>query len=162
MKTQNSEVFLFKIYGKVAAQFPVPEEILQGNNPIKQYIETTLVDTFPDKANLKKKRGIKDLKPGMKQVSLKARVLEVPEPRRVLTKIGSDAMVTNILIGDETGSIRLPLWNEQVNTVSKGDSVRIENAYVAKFRSEQQLRIGKRGGLRVIEDKDSLSRNNVN
>jgi ssDNA-binding replication factor A large subunit len=82
---------------------------------------------------------------------LKARILEIPRPRSVITRFGGFAMVTNASIADETGSIQLPLWNKQIDTVSVGDTIRVENARVVTFRGERQLRVGRGGQLSVIE-----------
>jgi len=60
--------------------------------------------------------------------------------------------VSNALIADETGAIKLCLWNEKINLVSVDSVVQIENASVTKFHGENQLRLGKRGRLSVIEN----------
>jgi len=106
--------------------------------------------TIPERIKVEHPR-IGDLKSGMKRINLKARVLEVPKPRSVFTRFGRFAMVTNASIADETGSIQLPLWNRQIDTVSEGDTIRVENAHVVTFRGERQLRIGRGGQLSVIE-----------
>jgi replication factor A1 len=56
------------------------------------------------------------------------------------------------LIADETGTIKLCLWNEQINSISIGDTIQIENARTSTFRGERQVRIGKKGTLSNIED----------
>jgi ssDNA-binding replication factor A large subunit len=56
------------------------------------------------------------------------------------------------VIADETGTIKLCLWNEKINEVSVDSVVQIENASVTKFRGENQLRLGKNGRLSVIEN----------
>jgi len=48
---------------------------------------------------------------------IKARVLEVSQPRVVATRFGFYANVTNVLVTDETGTIQLPLWNKQIAVV---------------------------------------------
>ena len=49
----------------------------------------------------------------MKQVSVKARVFEIPKPKMVYTKWGTAAYISNALIADETGTIRISLWNNR-------------------------------------------------
>jgi len=95
---------------------------------------------------------IKDLRTGMRHVNLKAKVLEIPRPKLVFTRFGNYASVANALIADETGTIKLCLWNEQINFISVGDTIQIENAQACKFRGERQLRIGKKGTLSNVED----------
>ena len=95
---------------------------------------------------------IKDLRNGMKKVNLKATVLEIARPMLVFTRFGNYASVANALITDETGTIKLCLWNEQIDYVSVGDTVQIENAHVSTFRGERQLRIGRKGMLSEAKD----------
>jgi replication factor A1 len=106
---------------------------------------------------IKKNKGshslpIRDLRTGMRQVSLKAKVLEIPRPKLVFTRFGNYASVAHALIADETGTIKLCLWNEQINSISIGDTIQIENARTSAFRGERQLSIGKRGTLSNIGD----------
>jgi replication factor A1 len=57
--------------------------------------------------------------------------------------------VATVLIADETGRIKLTLWNEQINQVKVDDTVKVENGYVTSFRGEIQLNVGKYGKLTV-------------
>ena len=87
----------------------------------------------------------------MKKVSLKAKVLEIPKSQLVYTRYGTTAYISNALINDETGSMRMSLWNQQIKTVSKGDLINIENGKVMWFKGERQLAIGRSGTLSVIK-----------
>jgi len=87
----------------------------------------------------------------MKKISLRATVSAIPKPTLVFTRFGNYASVANASVTDETGTIKLCLWNEQINTVSVGDTVQIENAHMSLFRGQPQLRIGKNGKLSVLE-----------
>ncbi|MGB9756594.1 MAG: single-stranded DNA-binding protein, partial [Candidatus Bathyarchaeales archaeon] len=78
-------------------------------------------------------------------------VLEIAKPTLVFTRFGNYASVTNALIADETGTIKLCLWNEQIGSIAIGDTVQIENGSTSAFRGEKQLRIGRKGVLRNIE-----------
>ncbi len=149
-RTKDSAIFLFTNGRKVVAQFPISTTILQGKNQLESYMKTISAKVSSVKkecANLK----VKDLKAGMKKVSLKAKVLEIPKSKVVYTRFGTWASVSNALIGDETGSIRMSLWNQQINTVSKGDVIDIKNSKVARFNGELQLKLGRSGNLYVIE-----------
>jgi replication factor A1 len=139
---------------RVVAQFPVSEEfLLERSNPIKDFMKTDMIRRHL----VKRSKGsrslpIGDLRTGMSHVNLKARVLEIPRPKLVVTRFGNYASVANALIADETGTIKLCLWNEQINSISIGDTIQIENARTSTFRGERQLRIGKKGTLSNIED----------
>ena len=87
---------------------------------------------------------------GMKKISVQAQVVETPTPSIVQTRYGNSARVSNVLISDESGKIKLCLWNEQIDMVNAGDTVQIKNASVWTFKGEKQLRVGKKGTIDVL------------
>jgi len=93
---------------------------------------------------------IKDLRNGMKHVSVEAKVMEKSDTREVLSRFSDTThRVATAVIGDETGTIKLTLWNEQINQVNVEDTVKVENGYVTSFRGEIQLNVGRYGKLTV-------------
>jgi replication factor A1 len=154
-RTRNSAIFLFtngrKRARKVVAQFPISIAILQGKNQLERYMETILART----SSVKNFRGVTskigDLRVGMKKVSVKAEVFEIPKSKIVYTRYGTTACVSNTLIRDETGSMKMSLWNHQISMVHQGDVVDVKNGEVAWFSGERQLRLGRSGSLSVIE-----------
>ncbi len=153
-RAQDKVMFLILKDFKVVAQFPVPNEfLLERDNPIKRYMKTDMICRHLKRKNKKSQSLlIGDLRTGMSQINLKAKVLEIPLAKQVLTRFGSYAKVTNALIADETGTIRLCLWNEQINSVSRGDTIQLENARTSTFRGEKQLCIGKNGTLSNVKN----------
>ncbi len=150
-KTRDNAVFLITDSCKMVAQFPIPKRILEENRPLKDFTPARASrQTIPEKIKVKNPQ-IGDLKSGMKRIDLKAKILEIPKPRNVITKLGKISTVTNASIADETGVIHLPLWNQQIDTVSVGDIIQVENARVVTFRGERQLRVGRSGQLSVLE-----------
>jgi len=94
---------------------------------------------------------IKDLKDGMRKVDLVAKVLEISEPREVVSKFdGQVYRVADAIISDETGTVKLSLWNEQIERVNVNDTIKIENGYVRSFKGEKQLNVGRFGKLVVL------------
>ena len=77
--------------------------------------------------------------------------MEVSKPKSVMTRFGNYASVANALVSDDTGNIKLCLWNDQISSVAVGDTVEIENARISAFRNERQMRVGKTGVLRVAQ-----------
>ena len=149
-KQKNKVILLITKGTKVVAQFPLPEEfLLEQDNPIKEIRKTSMFHRRPiTKDSEPHSLQIGDLQIGMKKVNLKAKVLEIAKPTLVFTRFGNYASVANALIADETGTIKLCLWNEQIDSISIGDTVQIENASTSTFRGERQLRIGRKGILR--------------
>lgn len=96
---------------------------------------------------------IRDVKPGMSNISLTARVLSISEPRRVETKYG-EAMVASAIIADETGEIVLNLWRNQISLVKPGYLIRVENAFAKEYKGKLELSIGKQGKITVLSKSD--------
>lgn len=160
-KLQDKTVLLITNGPKVVAQFPVSEAFLsERDNPIEISKRTDML-RFNLRQRIKEPHTYRvgDLRTGMKRVILKAKVLEIAKPSLVFTKYGNYAKVANASIADETGTIKLCLWNEQINSISVGDTVQVENANVSMFRGERQLRIGKHGTLHRAEDAIIIKRN---
>ena len=95
--------------------------------------------------------NIKDLRNGMKRVDVEAQVTEKGNPRQVMSRFKDETYtVADAVIADETGSIKLTLWNEQIGQVNVNDKIKIENGYVTSFKGEIQLNAGKYGKLTVL------------
>ena len=94
---------------------------------------------------------INELRDGMRRVDLEAKVIQKSEAREVSSRYTNETYrVADATIEDETGTITLTLWNEQVDQVNEGDRVKIENGYIKSFRGELQLNSGKYGSLTVL------------
>jgi replication factor A1 len=93
---------------------------------------------------------IKDLRNKMKRVTVEGKVIEKSDTREVLSRFKDKTYrVATAIIGDETGKIKLTLWNDQINQVNVNDKVKVENGYVTSFRGEIQLNVGRYGELTV-------------
>jgi replication factor A1 len=87
----------------------------------------------------------------MKRVDVEAQVTEKGNPREVMSRFKDETYtVADAVVADETGSIKLTLWNEQIDQVNVNDKIKIENGYVTSFKGEIQLNAGKYGKLTVL------------
>ncbi|MBN1357366.1 DNA-binding protein [Candidatus Bathyarchaeota archaeon] len=94
--------------------------------------------------------NIKDLRNGMKRVTVEANVVEKGETREVRSRYKDETYnVADAVVADETGSIKLTLWNEQIDQVEVGNKIKIENGYITSFKGEIQLNVGKFGTMTV-------------
>jgi replication factor A1 len=98
---------------------------------------------------------IKDLRQGMKHVNLKAQVEEIPKPAQVHTQFGNTVMVVNAMVGDDSGKVKLCLWEAQIGQINVGDTIELKNGQVCVFRGEKQLRLGKNGALTVVKQAEA-------
>ncbi len=152
-RRSNKVVLLITRESRVVAQFQLPEEFFKETSHSLREVTKARVGEAQNKRKhvLPQALQIKDLRIGMKKVNLKAKVVEVSKPTFVVTRFGNYANVANAMVSDDTGQIKLCLWNDQIKTISVGDTLQIENARIAAFRNEKQLRVGKTGLLRVTQ-----------
>ncbi len=93
---------------------------------------------------------IKELRDGMKRVEVVAKVIEKSGPREVLSRYKDEMhRVATAVISDGTGTIKLTLWNDQIEQVNIDNTVKVENGYITTFRGEIQLNVGRYGKLSV-------------
>ena len=93
---------------------------------------------------------IGELKSGMRNVSVTGKVESVGEPRTVNLKAGGTNTVADARISDETGSIKLSLWGDDINKIQSGDTVSVENGYINTFKGEDSINVGKFGSLKKV------------
>ena len=86
---------------------------------------------------------IGDLKAGMRGVSVEGTIDSLTEPRTVNLRAGGTAQVAD-------ATIKLSLWDDQINMVKQGDRISVENGYTQAFRGENSLNIGRYGNLKKI------------
>ena len=93
---------------------------------------------------------IKDLQARQGNIELTADVVSVTEARSI-SKPGFSGRVANAVLKDETGEVKLSLWNDQIEQVLPGAKVKITKGYVSEWQGELQLSTGKFGTLEVLE-----------
>ena len=91
---------------------------------------------------------IKDLQAKQGKVEIEAEVVELG-PVREFNKFGKTGRVANAKIKDNSGSIVLTLWNEEIDKIKAGAKIKIINGYVNEWQGEKQLSAGKFGQIEV-------------
>ncbi len=94
--------------------------------------------------------NIKDLRDGMRTVEAEGEIIDISTPREVSLRTGGNAKVADATLKDETGTIKLSLWDNQIDQVSKGAKVKVTNGYINNFRGERQLNVGRYGKLEIL------------
>lgn len=92
---------------------------------------------------------IKDLHARMGNVELTAEVIDKARVRE-FDKAGNKGRVCNARIKDDTGSIVLTLWNDDIDKIDVGDKIKITNGYVGEWQGELQLGAGKFGKIEIV------------
>ncbi len=105
--------------------------------------------------------SVGDLSPRSREVNVKVKVVKMNEIREVTSRRdGSINRVTEALVGDETGSIYLTLWNENIDKVKVDGTIKIENGYCNLFKGNMRLNIGRYGSMSEIEEEITANTEN--
>ena len=98
---------------------------------------------------------IEGLSLGQNDVNVRGRVLGVEPVRTFDRDDGSEGKVANLVLGDETGRVRVTLWDEQADTVeevSEGVSVEVVDGYVRERDGDLELHVGNRGAIEELDE----------
>lgn len=96
---------------------------------------------------------VEKLTPESRQVNIKVKVVKKGEPRETISRRdGSTHRVADVMVGDETGSVYLSLWDDNIDKVSDGDVVEIKNGYLSLFRGSMRLNIGREGSIEKSQE----------
>ncbi|NVM55243.1 MAG: DUF2240 family protein [Candidatus Helarchaeota archaeon] len=90
---------------------------------------------------------IKELTTESRNLKVIGKIIEKGEPRDVKFKDGSDHRVCDVTIADETGSVSLSIWDEDIEKVKLDKAYCVENGYVSVFRGSLKLNAGKFGTI---------------
>ena len=93
---------------------------------------------------------VETLTPSSRAVAIIVKVVSKSEVRNVESRYGSHR-VADATVGDETGSIILTLWDDNIEQIDTEDTIKISNGYVNLFRGNMRLNIGKYGTFETIE-----------
>ena len=107
----------------------------------------------------KARQRIEDITEATRSIALTAKVINLGTVRTFSRKEGGgEGKVASIMVSDETGSIRVVLWDDLTNAVSEdiisiGDIIQVRGAYVKKGLGDAlELNLGRMGQIRVLED----------
>jgi len=151
-KNRGGRIFLIMNSAVVVAQVVISEGFLsEKNNPISKFKDSERIRSYLAKkaACAFKLSTVSDLIVGMNRINLAGQVLELDEPKSLHSRWGTNCVVANALIGDDTGTVKLVLWGGQADAVSVGDKVQIVNARMRAFKGEKQLQVGRNGAVKV-------------
>ncbi len=107
-----------------------------------------------------RERKIISLREDESNISVKGLVIESGEPRVVETRKGPRTL-SEAIIGDETGRIKVTLWGKHAGTLKEGQAVRIEGGWTTSFKGKVQLNVGSRSNIEVLEDSDVPSKEEI-
>lgn len=105
---------------------------------------------------------IKNIVPAMRNLNVIGRIFKISPINEFERTDSSKGKVVNLFIADNTGYLKLPLWNEQVKLVEEeeiklGDVIQIVNGLAKEnIFGGIEISLGKYGTVKQIEDNPEL------
>lgn len=95
---------------------------------------------------------IGDLRNGMFNVNVAGRVAQISEERSFNRSDGTSGRVASVLLEDETGTVRLSLWDDDVdlkNELETGSLLAVENGYTRESLGSVGLNAGGNSQIKI-------------
>jgi replication factor A1 len=96
---------------------------------------------------------VAELRPRMKNITITFKVLEKGEEREVSSRRDMTThRVLDAIVGDSTGTVAVPLWDDTIDAVEPDKTYVLKNGYTGLFRGNLRLNVGKYGELSDAEE----------
>ncbi|MFX1483130.1 MAG: hypothetical protein ACFFCP_08070 [Promethearchaeota archaeon] len=113
---------------------------------------TSEIDSDEQENEERNEVKIEELKPKMSNLVVVFRVIGKGETREVTSRhTGEIHQIADASVGDETGVVTFPLWNESIGSVEVGKSYKLDNGYTGLFKGNLQLKMGQHSSLEAAE-----------
>ncbi len=97
---------------------------------------------------------IRDIKAYQKKISIIGKIVEKTDLRTVVSRLDNvEHKVCEALVGDETGTVYLTLWDKSIDDLQDGKIYSFENLYSSEFKKSLRLNLGRFGEFKEL-DKD--------
>ncbi len=97
---------------------------------------------------------VESLTMGQSDVTLRGLVLGTDSVRTFDRDDGSEGRVANLTLGDETGRVRVTLWDDKAGRAEElepGTAVEVVDGYVREREGDLELHVGDRGAVEEVE-----------
>ena len=123
-------------------------------------VEVSVFHAEPDEdaqidVNIQDSYRIGDLTLGLSDVTLRGKVLDTDSIRTFGRDDGSEGRVANLTLGDETGRLRMTLWDEradEVEEIEPGSSIEVIDGYVRERDGNLELHAGNRTVIETLDE----------
>jgi replication factor A1 len=104
---------------------------------------------------------VKDIKQFQKKITLVCKVVKKTPIRKVVSRLDDvEHNVCEALIGDETGTIYLTLWDAAIEKLEDGKIYSFENLYSSEFKKSLRLNLGRFGEFKEVKEEISVNLEN--
>ena len=92
---------------------------------------------------------VNEIKPKQGNIDVVLDIVDVQQPR-TFEKFGKPGRVATAIGKDETGDVKLSLWNDEIDKIKAGDKVHLTNGWANEWQGEIQLSAGRMGKYEVV------------
>lgn len=104
---------------------------------------------------------ISDIKNFQKKINLIAKVIDKTDNREVVSKLDDTKhKVCEFVIGDETGTIYLTLWDHTIDIINLGKTYNFKNLFSSDFQKSLRLNIGRFGTFEEVDKEIEVNLDN--
>ncbi|ARS91731.1 single-stranded DNA binding protein [Natrarchaeobaculum aegyptiacum] len=122
-------------------------------------VEVSVDDVEPDDeteidVTVSDTHRVEDLSLGLSNVNLVGVVLDTDSVRTFDRDDGSEGKVANLTLGDDTGRVRVTLWDERADLAEElepSTTVEVVDGYVRERDGNLELHVGNRGTVEEVE-----------
>jgi replication factor A1 len=113
------------------------------------------VKTYPESEDEELTLTVADLVAGMSNVTITGRIIKVNPIREFTDRTGNKSFVSNVVIIDKSGEMRVVLWGDVANLVrdnriKQGGIVRVHEGYVKEdLQGRTELHVGRKGRIEI-------------
>ena len=98
---------------------------------------------------------IVDLKPRMKSVDVRFKVINKEYPREIFSRRDQSVhYISNTKVGDSTGIVSMPLWDDAIERIEEGKTYILKNGHTGLHRGRLLLKIGRHS--KIVEAKKEI------
>ena len=101
---------------------------------------------------------VDELTPRTSRVNMPVKVISLDEPR----SMDNGTMICEGLVGDETGTVIMSFWNEEIETAQKDTVLKLKDARANLVRGHMRLSLGKKGSMKESKDSIDTIKDSVN
>jgi replication factor A1 len=122
------------------------------DDPSEENEKKIKVPTVPDEQEEEMKK-VEEFKVGSRGLNAIVKVDSISEVREVVSRRdGNTHRVADALVGDETACLYLSMWDNSIDEISEGDTLKIQNAYISLFKGSMRLNLGRYGSFEVLSE----------
>jgi replication factor A1 len=113
------------------------------------------------KKQFRLKIQIQDLVSGLNDVTVAGQVVAIYPPKTFTRRDWTEGKLASLVVSDESGTLRVVLWDNKVDLVEKGkiqreQQIRISHGYVREGRDgKPEIHLGQRGSIKVIKEQET-------